>query len=84
MSLLQEAIAYYRERKSEEKNKKRLINSKSDFHLLEELIQKCNENPALKIAVFMRDGTRLELKTYEPPKKRDYELINGDYIEIHG
>lgn len=82
MKLFREALQYYRDRKNEERDKKKLITAKTDFHLLEQLVQKCNGNPDLKIAVFLRDGTRLELTTWAPQKKRDYELINGDYMEV--
>jgi hypothetical protein len=44
MSELKKAIEYYRELKREEKEKKRLISSNTNFILLENLIQRCNEN----------------------------------------
>lgn len=79
MSILREAYTFYKERKLEEKQKKRLIRSKSDFHLLEQLIQKVNENPDLRIEVHLADGTRLLLKTYH--KVETHDLINGN-IEV--
>lgn len=80
MSLFKEALSYYKERKAEEKSKKKLIRKNCDFNLLEQLIQKCNENPDLRIEVFIADGTRLLLKTYHKPEA--HELINGDYEEV--
>lgn len=71
---------YYKQLKNEEKNKKKLLSAKTDFHLLEELVQKVNDNPDLRIEVFLTDGTRLLLKTYK--KKEVSQLINGDYEEI--
>lgn len=75
MSLIREAFKYYKELKLEEKQKKRLINSKTNFHLLEQLIQKINENPDLRIEVRTNDGTTMLLKTYH--KTETHNLING-------
>lgn len=80
MNALKEAINYYIQLINEEKNKKKLLSAKTDFHLLEELVQKVNDNPDLRIEVFLTDGTRLLLKTYQ--KKEVSQLINGDYEEI--
>jgi hypothetical protein len=79
MSILSETRAYYKQLKAEEKQKKKLIRAKSDFHLLEQLIQKVNENPDLRIEVRLADGSRLLLKTYHKPEIHD--LINGN-VEV--
>jgi hypothetical protein len=79
MSILKESLRYYKELKAEEKQKKKLIRSKTDFHLLEELIQKVNDNPELRIEVRLNDGTVLLLKTYH--KVETHDLINGN-IEV--
>ena len=57
-----------------------LLSAKTDFHMLEELIQKVNENPYLRIEVRLKDGTSMLLKTYLKDNRAD--LINGDYEEI--
>ena len=80
MGAFREAREFYRQKKAEEKLKKRLINKKSDFHLLEQLIQKCNENQDLRIEVRLTDGTVLLLKTYH--KTETHDLINGNYEVI--
>lgn len=80
MDALKKAINYYKQLINEEKNKKKLLSAKTDFHLLEELVQKVNDNPDLRIEVFLTDGTRLLIKTYQ--KKEVSQLINGDYEEI--
>ena len=72
-----EARQFYKEKKREEKLKKKLLSHKTDFHLLEQLIQKCNENPDLRIEVRLNDGTVLLLKTYH--KVETHDLINGNY-----
>lgn len=66
----------------EQKEKEALLSSKADFALLEKLIKKSNENPNLKIEIFLNDGTRILMKTYEEHKPSASELINGDYLEI--
>lgn len=79
MSALSEARKYYRQLKAEEKQKKKLISSKTDFHLLEQLIQKVNENPELRIEIHLSDGSRILMKTYH--KVETHDLINGN-IEV--
>lgn len=79
MGIWQEVRAYYKQLKAEEKQKRKLIRTRSDFHLLEQLIQKVNENPDLRIEVRLADGTKLLLKTYH--KQEIHDLINGD-IEV--
>lgn len=80
MGILKESIRYYKELKAAEKNKRKLLSAKTDFHMLEELIQKVNENPYLRIEVRLKDGTSMLLKTYLKDNRAD--LINGDYEEI--
>ena len=68
---------------AEAESKEQLLNSKSDWSMLEALIQKINQQPNLRIKVTLRDGTTLELRCYEEQKKRDYELIDGEnYIDV--
>lgn len=80
MGALKEARQFYKEKKREEKLKKKLLSHKTDFHLLEQLIQQCNENPDLRIEVRLADGTVLLLKTYH--KVETHDLINGNYEVI--
>jgi hypothetical protein len=77
MSAFKEAREFYKQKKKEEKLKKKLLGKKSDWHLLEQLIQKTNENPDLRIEVRLTDGTVLLLKTYH--KVETHDLINGNY-----
>lgn len=81
MSVFRDAINYYKQRKLEERQKRQLLSAKSDFSLLEHLIQQCNENENLKIEIFLNDGTRLLLKTTPPKQKYEFNQIN-DYIEV--
>ena len=79
-SAFKEARQFYKEKKREEKLKKKLLGKKSDWHLLEQLVQKCNDNPDLRIEVRLNDGTVLLLKTYQ--KVETHDLINGNYEVI--
>lgn len=81
MGILKESIRYYKELKAEEKNKRKLLSAKTDFHMLEELIQKVNENPYLRIEVRLKDGTSMLLKTYLKDNRAD--LINGEIGRAH-
>ena len=76
-SAFKEARQFYKEKKREEKLKKKLLGKKSDWLLLEQLVQKCNENPDLRFVVRLNDGTVLLLKTYH--KVETHDLINGNY-----
>jgi hypothetical protein len=82
MSELKKAIEYYKTLKREEKEKQRLINAKTNFILLENLIQKCNENDKLKITVYLKDGTRLELQTMQEKKRSTPKFDGVEYVEI--
>lgn len=66
----------------EKKNRETLLSAKSDFTMLESLIQKCNANPDLKIEVHLTDGTIILLRSYHDEKKKDYQLINGEDYEV--
>ena len=80
MSLIKETLQYYKERKLEEKQKKTLLKHKMDFSLLEQFIQKCNENPDLRIDIHLVDGTLINMKCYQ--KKETHDLINGNIYEV--
>ena len=62
MSILKESIAFYKEKKAEEKLRKRLIKRNTDFAILEQFVQKCNENPDLRIDIHLSDGTVINMK----------------------
>lgn len=82
MSLFKEALRYYKEIKAEDKAKKKLLNKNMDVSFLEKIIQKCNDNPNLKVEVFLKSGDRILLKSYEE-KKNVSSMINGvDYEDI--
>ena len=80
MGVLKESIAFYKERKLEEKQKKRLLKKNMDMALLEQFIQKCNENPDLRIDIHLKDGTLINMKCYQ--KREPQDLINGNIYEV--
>lgn len=77
MSILKDTIAFYKEQKRKEKEKRILLNSITNIGMLEEIIQRCNDNPNLKVVIYMRDSTRYELSTYQYKSKPAYTQING-------
>lgn len=80
MSIFKEAVTFYKERKREEKQKKTLIRNKMDFALLEQFVQKCNENPDLRIDIHLSDGTLINMRCYQ--KRASQDLINGNIYEV--
>lgn len=84
MGLIKEAYNYYKSQKRLQKARKQMLNSKTDFALLELFIQKCNSNPGLKIKVTTNDGAVYELQTFDQ-RNRAFSVsskINGDADEI--
>lgn len=66
----------------DELQKQLLINKKTDFGLLEELIQKVNDNPNLKIKITISDGSVIEINTYKPQKKSRDLIEEFSQIDI--
>ena len=80
MDALKEAISFYKEKKQEEKQRKTLVRKNMDFTLLEQFVQKCNDNPDLRIDIHLSDGTLINIKTYH--KRETHDLINGNIYEV--
>ena len=79
-----EAMEQAKKRREEEKMKERLLSRDMDYAFLEELIQKMNENPLLRIKITLNDGTTIDLNT-APKKKPGYEEVlvpHDDYLEV--
>ena len=60
--------------------RKVLINSKTDFAMLEQFIQSVNANPGLKIKFTTKYGTTVELETV-PQRHKTYTEILGEMNE---
>lgn len=65
--LTKEERASLRELKTNLKREKReyeqLISHKTDWGMLEQLIQRVNSNPDLKVSITTRDGTTIKIET---------------------
>src|SRR5574344_2501856 len=62
---------------SEKQLKDQLLSKKSDWSLLEKLVQQINLQPDLKIEVHLNDGTVLYLRCYDENENK----IKDDVIE---
>ena len=47
----------------EEKKKRELLNKEIDYNFLQDLINKCNDNPDLAITIYFKSGDRMTLQT---------------------
>lgn len=59
----------------EMKLRQALINSKTDFAMLEQFVQSVNTNPGLKIKFTTKDGTVVELETTNKRQKTYTEIL---------
>lgn len=81
--ILKKSYEDFKKFQLEEKKKEALLNEKMNYQFLEELVQKCNENPQLKIKITLRDGTVLDVNT-TPKRKQNYVGVQEDnFLEVH-
>ena len=81
--ILKKSYEEFKKFQLEEKKKEALLNEKMNYQFLEELVQKCNENPQLKIKITLRDGTVLDVNT-QPKRKQNYVGVQEDnFLEVH-
>lgn len=73
-SYYKEAMKEAARKREEDKMKERLLSKEMDFAFLEQIIQKMNENPLLKVKITLKDGTNIDLNT-TPQKKPGIEEI---------
>lgn len=76
MGMFKEAFAYYKKLKEDEKQRKRLINTKLDYGHLQWMLDKAENNPDLMIRVTLTDGKKVEMLS----KKRKQSTSISDYI----
>lgn len=62
----------------EAKKKKELLNTNIDYNFLQELINKCNDNPDLAITIYFKSGDRMVLQTKYQEEHHDYNGWNGN------
>lgn len=77
-----EAEREIREKQREYNEKLKLLNAKTDFLFLERLIQKCNDNPDLRIDIHLTDGTIINMKTYHEEKQENISDWISGTIEV--
>jgi len=80
MGVLKETLEFYKEKKLYEKQKKMLVKKALTLGILEQFIQKINDNPDLRVDIHMADGTFINMKTYQ--KRETHDLINGNVYEV--
>ena len=81
MGVFRETLEFYKEKKLYEKQKKMLVKKALTLGILEQFIQKINENPDLRVDIHMADGTFINMKTYH--KRETHDLINGNVYEVN-
>lgn len=62
--------------------KARLLSKDMDYAFLEELIQKINENPLLKVRITLKDGTVLDINTKPKVNPLQYLEPQEDFLEV--
>ena len=78
---IKETKELYKQQMEEKKRKQRLLSNKSDWSMIEYYIQKCNENPDLRVTIRLYDGTTINMNTYRPEKKSIDSMLNDITIE---
>lgn len=80
MDSIRRQVKEYRRKLLEEKAaREALLSMRTDFNMLEGMIQRVNENPDLRIDIALKDGTVIRLKTYR--EDRDIDPFAADYVE---
>ena len=74
--MLREVFEYYKKLKEDEKQRKRLVNTKLDYGALQWMLDKAENNPDLMIRVTLTDGKKVEMLS----KKRKQSTSISDYI----
>lgn len=71
----------YRDLKRDARDKAALLSSKSNWSMIETWIQKCNQNPDLKVTINLTDGTIINMTAYKPKAPSIDALLNNITIE---
>lgn len=78
---LKEAKKTYKAQIQEQKEKHKLLSSRSDWSLLDKYIQECNKNPNLKVTIRTLDGTTIIMTAYKPERVTMDTLLNDITVE---
>lgn len=79
--LFKEAYKEARKKEAEEKMKQRFLSKSIDYAYLEDLIEKVNENPNLRVSITLKDGTLMEINT-QPKKKKILVDDTENYMRV--
>ena len=64
MREIKQQLKEYKQKLIQEKREReQLLNSRTNWAALEQFIQRCNENPDLRVDIELRDGTVIHLQT---------------------
>lgn len=76
MNEIKKQLAEYKKKLiQEKKEREQLLNNKTNWASLEHFIQRCNENPGLRVDIELRDGTVIHLQTVD---KKQFDPYIGE------
>lgn len=76
MNEIRKQLAEYKQKLIQEKREReQLLSNKTNWGALEQFIQRCNENPDLRVDIELRDGTVIHLQTVT---KKQYDPYIGE------
>ena len=78
---ISDAKKAYKARVNEYVEKQKLINSKSNWYLLETFVQQCNKDPNLRVHIRTADGTEIDFRTWKPETRSVNERLDQINIE---
>lgn len=78
---LKEAKERYKAQIEDAINRRKLLNSHSDWSMIETFVQQCNQNPDLKVTIRLLDGTTIIMTAYKPEKVSMNQMLNEITIE---
>jgi hypothetical protein len=76
-----EARQHYKAQMEESYNKHKLLNSHSDWSMIETFVQQCNNNPDLKVTIRLLDGTTIMMTAYKPQKPTIDQQLSDITVE---
>lgn len=78
-----EAEEQIKEKQREYDERKKFLSAHMDFNFFEKLIQKCNDNPDLRIDIHLMDGTVINMKTYhEQESEKVQDWISSGCLDV--
>lgn len=78
---IKEAKRTYKAQIEEARNKHKLLTSHSDWSMIETFVQKCNDNPDLRVTIRLLDGTTIIMTAYKPEKMSIDRVLNDITVE---